>query len=65
MNIPRQLKAAINKLAHSEGIRHESRIKSLLIEQLEAMRAAGSTDAELLAYLAAWQPAVAYHCDRE
>ena len=56
MDIPRQLKTAINKLAHAEGIRYESRIKAMLIEQLEAMREAGATDAELLAYLAARRP---------
>jgi len=55
MHIPRQLKTSINRLAHSEGIRHESRIKALLIERLEAMREAGATEAELLAYLATWQ----------
>jgi hypothetical protein len=56
MHIPRQLKTSINRLAHSEGIRHESRIKALLIEQMEAMRSAGADEVEMQAYLTAWQP---------
>ena len=55
MHTSRQLKTAINKLAHSEGIRHESRIKSLLIEQLAALRETGATEAEMQSYLATWQ----------
>jgi hypothetical protein len=57
MHTSRQLKTAINKLAHSEGIRHEDHVKALLTAQLEAMRSAGASDDELQAYLTAWQPA--------
>ena len=57
MTISRQQKTAINKLAHQAAIQHEARTKAQLIERFEAMREAGATDAELLAYLATWQPA--------
>jgi hypothetical protein len=57
MNIPKHLKASVNRLVHRAAIEYEARTKAMLIERLEAMREAGATDAELTAYLAAWQPA--------
>jgi len=56
MHIQKQLKTAINKRAHSEGIAHELRVKMLLTAKLEVLRSAGATEAEMQSYLATWQP---------
>ncbi len=55
MPIPKRLKTLVNKLAHQAAIEHEDHVKALLTEQLEALRSAGATEAEMQSYLATWQ----------
>ena len=43
------LRARINRLAHSQALQHETRLKALLLEQVQAARNSGASFDELAA----------------
>ncbi len=46
------LRARINRLAHSHALHHETRLKALLLEQVQTARDGGASFAELAALVA-------------
>lgn len=49
--LPRDLKAALNRYAHAEGQRHAEAVKTRLLADLERMKSAGASLADLLAHI--------------
>jgi hypothetical protein len=47
----RTVKQAVNRFAHAQGMRHSEIVKQRVLAALEAMRADGSTQAELLQHV--------------
>ena len=43
------LRARINRLAHSQALQHETRLKALLLEQVQTARDGGGSFADLAA----------------
>ena len=46
------LRARINRLAHAQALHHETRLKALLLEQVQAARDGGASFDELAALVA-------------
>ena len=46
------LRARINRLAHSHALHHETRLKALLLEQVQTARDGGASFAQLAALVA-------------
>ena len=46
------LRARINRLAHSQALHHEIRLKALLLEQVQSARDGGASFADLAALVA-------------
>lgn len=46
------LRARVNRLAHSHALHHETRLKALLLEQVQTARDGGASFAELAALVA-------------
>lgn len=51
------LRARINRLAHSHALQHETRLKALLLEQVQTARDGGASFDELAALVAALEAA--------
>jgi hypothetical protein len=49
--LPREVRAHLNRRAHSEGQRHAEAVKACMQDELLRLRAAGATVAELMAWL--------------